>query len=230
MGKEVSTKIRGIIFDFNGTLFFDSDKHEYAWKKISQAFRSDPFSNEEMSTYVHGRTNRSILEYLFQHEISDDLLNDYVLIKENYYKQACLEDPVNMKLVNGAVELFEYLMAKNIRINIATAAEITNLNFFNKQFGLETWFDKNKIVYDDFNIRSKPAPDMFLKAADNIGVNPSNCLVFEDSESGIIAAKNAGISKIVIIDPSGDKSRFLNNPDVAQIITDFTKFDRSCLG
>lgn len=225
----MSTKIRGIIFDFNGTLFFDSDKHEYAWKKFSQKFRSHPFSNEEIETYVHGRTNRSVLEYLFQHAISDELLNEYVLKKEHYYKQACLEDPVNMKLVNGAVELFEYLKTNHIKITIATAAEITNLNFFNKQFGLERWFDMNKIVYDDFKINSKPAPDMFLKAARKIGVNPSNCLAFEDSESGIMAAKSAGINKIVIIDPSEDKSRFLNNPNVDQIIPDFTNFDRSCL-
>ncbi|MCK5468569.1 MAG: HAD family phosphatase, partial [Cyclobacteriaceae bacterium] len=113
----------------------------------------------------------------------------------------------------------------NIKKTIATASEITNVKFFNDQFGLDRWFDINKIVFDDWKIAGKPAPDMFLKAAENIGVNPSNCIVFEDSATGITAAKNAGISKVIIIDPSAEKSKFLNHPDVDQVIPDFTKFN-----
>ena len=102
-------KIKGVIFDFNGTLFFDSDKHVQAWTKYSLEVRSIPLSSQEINSYVLGRTNRSILEFLYQREISDELLKKYILKKETYYKQACLADPENMKLVNGAVELFEFL-------------------------------------------------------------------------------------------------------------------------
>ena len=222
--------IHGVIFDFNGTLFFDSDKHEKAWSKFSSEIRGLPFTNEEIQKQVHGRTNRSILEYLFKKDISEGRLKEFIIKKEKYYQEACLEDPTNMKLVTGAVELFEFLIRNDIKMTIATAAEITNLNFFNQQFGLDRWFDMNKIAYDDFKTIGKPAPDMFLKAASKIGINPSNCLVFEDSESGIMAAKNSGISKIVVIDPSGDTRRFLCHPEVDQIISDFTEFDRSLLG
>jgi len=220
-------RIKGIIFDFNGTLFFDSDKHKKAWKKFSTEIRSYPFSNEEILKNVFGHTNRAILEYLVKEEISGEQLNDYANRKEQYYRQSCLRDAANLKLVDGTIDLFEFFLKNEISINIATASEITNVKFFNEQFGLDRWFDFDKIVYDDDKIKGKPAPDMFLKAAKNIGVNPSECIVFEDSATGIAAAKNAGIGKIIIIDPSAEKSKFHEHPDVDQVIPDFTKFDRA---
>jgi HAD superfamily hydrolase (TIGR01509 family) len=221
----MENKIEGIIFDFNGTLFFDSDKHEKAWKKTSAEIRSYPFSDEEILKNVYGRTNRAILEYIMQKELSDELYNKYSTKKEAFYRQSCLQDTANLKLVDGAIELFEFLQRNKIRKNIATASEITNLNFFNEQFRLDQWFDFEKIVYDDDIIKGKPAPDMFLSAAVNIGVKPSKCIVFEDSASGIAAAKNAGIGKIIIIDPRAEKSKFLNHPDVDLVIPDFSKFN-----
>ena len=216
-------KIKGVIFDFNGTLFFDSDKHEEAWIKFSTEVRANPLTPAEMSAKVHGRTNKSILEYVFQKEISDGLLSEHILKKENYYRQSCIKDKKNLKFVKGATELFDFLLGNQIKMTIATASEITNLNFFNKEFGLDQWFNFNNIVYDDGRTEGKPAPDMFLKAAKLIEVKPSECLVFEDSESGIAAAKNAGIGRIIIIDPSKERSKFQNHPDVDMVIEDFTK-------
>jgi len=62
----VKGEIKGVIFDFNGTLFFDSDKHESAWKKISSEIRGYPLSDEEIASKIHGRINKTILEYLLQ--------------------------------------------------------------------------------------------------------------------------------------------------------------------
>ena len=146
-------KHKGVIFDFNGTIFFDSDKHEQAWKKFSADLRGYPFAEVEMLQKVHGRTNRSILEYLLDKEIPDEVLRYFVAKKEAYYKYACLQDKENMKLVNGAIELFEFLNSRRIPMNIATASEITNLQFFNEQFGLNRWFDMDKIVFDDYKIK-----------------------------------------------------------------------------
>ena len=213
---------KGVIFDFNGTLFFDSDKHEKAWKKISLELRPYQITGEELITNIHGRTNKTILEYLLQNEITNDLLREYIAKKERYYRQLCLHDADNLKLVKGATEFMEFLHKHNIKKTIATASEITNLNFFNEQFDLDHWFDFEKIVYDDGKIKGKPAPDMYIKAAQNMGLHPSQCIVFEDSASGISAAKKAKISKIIIIDPLGKNSPFHNHPDVARVITDFT--------
>lgn len=68
---------------------------------------------------------------------------------------------------------------------------------------------------------------MFIKTAQNIGLHPAQCIVFEDSASGISAAKKAKINKIIIIDPLGENSDFNNHPDVAMAISDFTNINDS---
>ena len=221
------SKHKGVIFDFNGTLFFDSDKHEQAWKKFSADVRGYPFTENEMLNNVHGRTNRSILEYLLDKEIPDEVLQYFVTKKESYYKFACLQDEENMQLVNGAIGLFEYLISRQIPMIIATASEITNLQFFLEQFDLSRWFDMDKVVFDDNIIKGKPAPDMFLTAAKNIGVSPADCLIFEDSPSGLEAARAAGIATIFMIDPKAESSRFRDHPDVKGVLSDYTAFDPS---
>jgi beta-phosphoglucomutase len=115
-----------------------------------------------MASHVHGRTNRTILEYLLNREIPDDVLQFFVVKKEDFYKYMCLQDTKNLKLVEGAAALLDYLTQSKIKINIATSSEITNLQFFIEQFHLEMWFDINKIIYDDFKIKGKPSPDMYL--------------------------------------------------------------------
>lgn len=219
------TKYKGVIFDFNGTLFFDSDKHERAWKKFSIDVRGHQFTEEEMATHVHGRTNRSILEYLLNREIPDDVLQYFVVKKEDFYKYMCLQDTKNLKLVEGAAALLDYLTQNKIKINIATSSETTNLQFFIEQFHLEMWFDINKIIYDDYKIKGKPSPEMYLAASQNLGIKPSECIVFEDSESGVQSANAAGIGEIIIIDPKGKKSDYNDHPNVDLVIEDFTEFN-----
>jgi beta-phosphoglucomutase-like phosphatase (HAD superfamily) len=129
--------------------------------------------------------------------------------------------------VDGAIPLFEYLNGKEIQMTIATASEITNLEFFNEQFGLDTWFDMEKIVFDDFKIKGKPWPDMIIAASKKMDLDPAECIIFEDSTSGIQAAKAAGIARIIVIDPSGNQSSFNDHPDVDLVIPDFTHFNAS---
>ena len=66
----------GIIFDFNGTLFFDTDKQEQAWNTVSFSLRGHPFDPEEMDEHVHGRNGKSIFEYLLGREIEVDAICD----------------------------------------------------------------------------------------------------------------------------------------------------------
>lgn len=221
----IANKHKGAIFDFNGTLFFDSDKHEQAWKKFSADVRGYPFTDDEMMHKVHGRTSRSILEYLLEKKIPDEVLQYFVAKKEAHYKLACLQDKKNLKLVDGAIELFEFLEKRQIPMIIATASEATNLKFFDEQFGLSRWFDMEKVVFDNYKIKGKPAPDMFLAAAGNMGLSPADCLLFEDSSSGLEAATEAGIATIIMIDPTPDTSQFKDHPNVDCVIPDYTAFD-----
>jgi HAD superfamily hydrolase (TIGR01509 family) len=218
-------KCRGAIFDFNGTLFFDSDKHEMAWNRFSSDIRGYSFTKDEMQKQVHGHTNRSILEFLLNREIPDDVLHYFVAKKEAFYRSACLQDRENMKLASGAFELLESLKRRNIPMNIATSSEETNLAFFQKHFGLTRWFDPEKIIYDDYTIKGKPEPDMYIKAAEKLEIPPSECLVFEDSPSGIKSAQNAGVRHIIVLHPSKSLADFIEYQCVDLVIPDFTSFD-----
>ena len=222
-------KYSGIIFDFNGTLFFDSDKHEDAWRFFSEKLRGNPISNEELQKFILGRTNRSILEYLLGKTLDDERVSQLSEEKEQIYREKCINDPVNLKLVPGAVELLDYLKGKQIPYTIATGSGKSNLLFYMKSLSLNKWFDLNKMVFDDGFLPGKPEPDIYLKAADKIGVSPEKCIVVEDSISGIEAAYRANIGKIVAIGPENKHESLKKLKGVNYVISNFNEFDKSIL-
>ena len=83
---------KGIIFDFNGTLFFDSEKHLEAWREYSKQLRSYPFTDEEMRDYMFGRTNEDIITYLTGKRPSKEMLEKFAKEKEAVYRDMCRKD------------------------------------------------------------------------------------------------------------------------------------------
>lgn len=219
-------KYKGIIFDFNGTLFWDSQKHLEAWREYSKKLRGQAFTDEEMQKYMFGRTNEDIVKYLIGRQPEKDLVVKCQTEKEAIYREMCANDMENFKLAKGAVEFLDFLCEKNIPHTIATMSEEVNVKFFIEGFGLAKWFDVDKIVYDDGNIKGKPEPDIYLKAAENLGLNPVDCIVVEDALSGIESAFRAGIGKIVAIESMETRELYSKVPAVDEIISDFDVFDR----
>ena len=106
-----------------------------------------------------------------------------------------------------------------------------NVDFFVEQFKLDKWFDLEKIVYDNGKIKGKPAPDIYLQAAKNLGLNPKDCIVIEDAISGIQAAHAAGIGRIIAIASMEDTALYKSMPEVSHIIKDFRNFEEIlCVG
>ncbi|MDS0524648.1 HAD family phosphatase [Clostridium sp. SHJSY1] len=219
----------GVIFDFNGTLFWDSDKHEKAWKTLSKNLRGNEFSDEELQKYVHGRTNKSILQYMLRKDLDDENLAKLSNKKEQIYRDMCKEDIENFKLAPGAIKFLNYIKEKKISCTIATASQKENLMFFWKSFKLDKWFDLNKIVYDDGSFLGKPEPDIYLKAAKILGINTSDCIVIEDAFSGIESAYRAKIGKIIAIAPKEKHEYFNSLETVNLVITDFNDLDKNIL-
>ena len=187
--------MQGIIFDFNGTLYWDSKLHYDAWREFSKIIRGTSFTDEEMRDKMFGHTNEDIIEYAIGKKPSKEMVEKYGKEKEALYRKRCLLDPDNFKLAPGAEELLDFLTENNIPRTIATMSEWDNVEFYIKEFKLEKWFDIDKIVYSDGTIPGKPAPDIFLIAANKLGLNPKDCVVVEDAIAGIEAAKSAGIEK-----------------------------------
>ena len=196
--------MEAVIFDFNGVLWWDGHLQDKAWKAYSSEFRGSPLSDEEMAVHVHGRNNRHTLEYLLDEEVTGSRLEEMSEEKETVYRDLCLGQGTSFELSPGAVELLDFLVEHQIPHTIATASARPNVDFFVKHLQLNRWFDSKKIVYNDGLKAGKPAPDFFLKAASLLGQESGQCVVVEDSLSGMAAARAAGIGTIIALGPDRD--------------------------
>ena len=219
--------MKGVIFDFNGTLYWDSQLHYDAWIEYSKILRGTPFTKEEMRDNMFGHTNEDIIEYAIGKKPTPEMVEKYAKEKEELYRKRCLKDRANFKLAPGAEEFLDYLKSNNIPMTSATMSERDNVEFYIKEFNLARWFDIDKIVYSNGKIPGKPAPDIFLIAADKIGLAPKDCLVFEDAIAGINAAKSAGIGKIIAVDSLEPVEFYQNIDGLSAIIKDFREVDKN---
>ena len=219
--------MKGVIFDFNGTLYWDSQLHYDAWIEYSKILRGTPFTKEEMRDNMFGHTNEDIIEYAIGKKPTPEMVEKYAKEKEELYRKRCLKDRANFKLAPGAEEFLDYLKSNNIPMTIATMSEWDNVEFYIKEFNLARWFDIDKIVYSNGKIPGQPAPDIFLIAADKIGLAPKDCLVFEDAIAGINAAKSAGIGKIIAVDSLEPVEFYQNIDGLSAIIKDFREVDKN---
>jgi HAD superfamily hydrolase (TIGR01509 family) len=208
----------GIIFDFNGVLWWDRRLQESAWRQFSTAVRGHPFSPEEIRVHVHGRTNQHCLEYLTGRAVTGADLERLTQEKETVYRRLCLDQGAAFRLSPGAVDLLNALVAHGVPHTIATASEKTNLDFFIEHLRLDRWFDLEQIVYDDGSRQGKPAPDIYLEAAARLGLEPARCVVVEDSQAGIAAAHAAGIGCVVALGPPNAHDRLRRLEGVDQVV------------
>ncbi|EKE37241.1 hypothetical protein ENUP19_0085G0120 [Entamoeba nuttalli] len=187
--------MEAVLFDFNGTLIFDTPLHAFCWKEMAKRIRGTPLSDDEFQL-LNGRTNKQLIEHILNKEISDEDAKKYAEEKENLYRTMLMKSDI--KLCDGAINLFEALKKCNIPFTIATSSDWGNVQVFIQKYHLDEWFDIDKIIFNDFTFKGKPAPDIYLKASKKLGVNISHCIVFEDTISGIHSALSAGATPIGI--------------------------------
>lgn len=223
--------MKGIIFDFNGTMFLDSDLHEAAWLYLIQKYSAKTMTEEDILKNIHGKTNDVILRHFLSADLSDEELQKLSDEKEAYYRQLVVDSPEHNTFTPGLTNVLDELKAKNIPMTIASASPKVNMDFYFDYLNLDKWFDESKIVYHDGSFPGKPAPDIFLIAAEKIKLAPKDCLVIEDSYSGLQAARNAQIGTIVAIDPFHQHRAIFQAEELAPdgVIEDFSTFSSSYL-
>ena len=212
---------KGILFDFNGTMFFDSPKHKIAWDVFSRKYRGKPITDEEME-HMHGQTNQQIIKILMgdmSEEESTKLSED----KEALYREICAQEPESFHLVPGLSELLDQLKEEGVPMTICSASIKANIDFFISSFRLDRWFDVNKIVYDDGLHENKIA--MFQDGAQRIGVPIDQCIVIEDSLSGIDFAYRCKVAGIIAITTPDKEESYLKLPGVNKVIFDYKGLD-----
>jgi beta-phosphoglucomutase len=178
-----------LIFDMDGVIIDSNPIHRQAWELYNRRFGIE--TTEEMHHGMYGKRNDQIVrDYLGQH-LSDAEVFEHGAAKERLYRE--LAGPgLTSSLVPGVREFLE--RSRDLPMAIASNAEAENVKFVLQAAGLGRFF---RVIVDGHQVsRPKPAPDVYLKACELLGAAPRDCIVFEDSYSGVQAALAAGMQVV----------------------------------
>lgn len=213
---------KAVIFDFNGTLFWDTAYHNQAWDQFLEQHQI-ALSDEEKLAHFHGKPNQDIFRTLLRSDLTDDEVQQLTMEKETLYQKIALEH--TMSLADGVVDFFEFLQENQIPFTIATASGKENLDFYFEYLRLSNWFEYERVVYNDGTFPGKPNPDIFLLAAQKLGIPTNQTIILEDAPAGIKAAESADAGKIYIVNSvNGNYDSFSHD-----VIHHFSEIDRSLL-
>ncbi|MDA9319098.1 HAD family phosphatase [Flavobacteriaceae bacterium] len=180
--------LKAVIFDMDGVIVNSEPLHHLAYKKMFEEFKLD-VSNSLYESFT-GQSTYSICEQLCEiFDLKVDA-NALVLSKRKHFK-IIFENDSSFEMIDGAMNLIKDYFENNLTLVLASSASMTNIERIFKKFDLNKFF-KAKISGADLK-ESKPNPEIFVKAAELAGFKKEECIVIEDSTSGIMASKSAGI-------------------------------------
>ena len=213
--------MKGIIFDMDGTMVDNMMVHHRAWQK-QLALLGLSLSLEEVRRTIHG-INTEILTRLFGNRFS---MEEKLTISDQ--KEAAYRDifEKELKLIDGLSDFLLNCKENGIPMAIGTAAPAENVNFVLDKLHLRPFF--SGIFHAGDVTKGKPDPQIFLKAADSLGLSPSDCLVFEDSPTGAEAALRAGC-KSIILTTTHTISEFNQFPNIISFANHFRELSVSSI-
>ncbi|MCB9831710.1 MAG: HAD family phosphatase [Planctomycetes bacterium] len=185
-------RAEGVVFDLDGTLVDNMALHAEAFALFVRA-HGLPELDEAMRHRLDGRRNRDIFPILFGRELDDESLRSYSREKEEHYRRI---SHGRLRPLPGLIAFLDQLDRAGVPVAIATSAPAPNVRHSLEELGLTARFPR--IRRSDEVARGKPHPDVFLAAAEALGVAPARCLAFEDAPAGIAAAASAGMSCVGI--------------------------------
>jgi beta-phosphoglucomutase len=183
------TTVRALLFDMDGVLVDSNPLHCRAWEEFNRRYGIE--TTAEMHRRMYGKRNDEIVRDFFGESLSETEVRARGHAKEELYREMAA-GKIEQLLVPGLRGILEeyYYLPKAV----ATNAEPANVNFLLDGAGLRTSFHA---VVDGHQVaRAKPYPDIYLRAAELVGERPENCIVFEDSHSGVTAGLAAGMRVI----------------------------------
>jgi beta-phosphoglucomutase len=209
---------RAVIFDIDGTIVDNMHLHAEAFGVFAERHGLPALTKDDRAR-LDGRRNSEIFPILFNREVGRDEWQAYEREKEGLYRELSKGRLLPMK---GLHTLIDRLAQEQIPVALATSAPQLNVAHTLAELGLEGSFPI--IVRGDEVARGKPAPDVFIEAARRLGVDPAECLVFEDAPMGIEAAHAAGM-KVVALTTSFQAAHLEQlAPAPALICCDFDEF------
>jgi beta-phosphoglucomutase family hydrolase len=178
--------IRAFIFDMDGVIVDSNPLHRVAWEEHNRRHGID--TTEEMQRRMYGKRNDQIVRDFFGECLSDDEVFAHGAQKESLYREM-LRPWLEAALVPGLKEFLE--RHRGVPAAVATNAEPANVDLVLGDAGLRGYFSA---IVDGHQVANpKPHPEVYLRAAELLGVAPECCVVFEDSHAGVQAGLAAGM-------------------------------------
>ena len=199
--------IKAVIFDLDGVLVTTDFMHYEAWKKLGEEIGIYNFTKED-NVRQRGISRMASLEILLEKtdkKYTDDEKEELADRKNSYYKEM-LKTLSEKDVLCGAKEFVLLLKKSGIKTAVGSASK--NALIILEKTGLLPLFDA--VVCGLDVTKSKPDPQVFLKAAHKLGTDPKECMVVEDADAGIEAAKRGGMYAFAV-----GAARYNRNADIS---------------
>lgn len=197
--------LEAAIFDWDGVVVDSSDAHEKSWKQLADE-AGYPWKDE----YFHlgfGKRNAIIIPEIYQWTEDPEEIAALGDRKEALYREILVGS--GLEPLPGALELFRELQAAGVPMAVGTSTPRENVETVLGIIGAEGFFEA--IIASEDVSRGKPCPEVFLKGAQALGVEPANCVVFEDAVYGVEAGLEGGM-KVVGLTTTHGKEHFREHP------------------
>jgi len=188
MKKEIA-----VIFDMDGVIVHTNPYHSKAFRAFFSARNLSP-TDEEFAEHMFGKSNSYILSHFLERTIEGDELRLMEDEKESLFRK--LYEPF-IEPITGITSFIEDLYQHGVRLGVATSAPVANLDLILTKVPIRE--KMGSILASEDVKKHKPDPEVYLTSAKNLGVYPDQCVVFEDSFSGVSAALNAGMKVVGVL-------------------------------
>lgn len=178
-------KIEAVLFDMDGVIVHSNPAHKVILQKFC-AHHGIELTVENLQQKVYGRTNQDWIPNVFGN-IPDEKIKTYADEKEQMFRDVFRPKE---HVVPGLIEFLDILEQQGIKKVVATSAPAENAEYILAELGVTDRFDA--ILNSSHFTKSKPHPESYLKAAAAVRADPKDCVVFEDSISGVESGLAAG--------------------------------------
>lgn len=207
------SELKGFIFDMDGVVVDNHKYHFKAWMEFAEKYKF-PLNDQIYRDKFNGKTNKDLFQMIFGN-ISQEQMDAYAQEKESNYQKLY---EAEMKPLKGLIDFLDFLTTHKYKVALGTSAPTSNVDFTLDKLFLRKYF--HAIVDGPQVSKGKPDPQVYLMCAAKLGLDPKNCVVFEDSLAGLESGKRAGC-KIVGVATSHEA--FELKPVTEEIIFDFTE-------
>lgn len=177
----------------DGVICHTNPFHSIAFKEFFAKRNLFP-TEEDFAQHMYGKSNSYILSHFLGRPIAGQELLELEDEKESLFREI-YQDKINP--IEGFMDFFHSLKSEGLLIGVGTSAPLANLELIAGRLGIMNKMES--VLASEHVTKHKPHPEVYLKSADNLKVNPDACLVFEDSFSGVTAAKNAGMKVVGVL-------------------------------